>query len=67
MNKVLPLLRFEYINWEGKKAIRQVKPIEIWFGKTKWHPKKQWFLKAIDIEKDSERSFALKDIIRFID
>ena len=67
MKKENPPLKFEYVNWEGKKATRKVKPIKIWYGKTEWHPKKQWFLKAIDIEKDAERNFALKDIVKFED
>jgi hypothetical protein len=60
------LLRFEYKNWENKVAVRKVEPIKIWYGKTKWHPKKQWLLKAIDVEKKAERDFALKDIIKFL-
>lgn len=65
MEKETPPLKFEYTNWQGKTAIRIVKPIEIWYGKTEWHPEEQWFLKAIDIEKDVERNFAFKDIIKF--
>lgn len=60
------LLKFKYINWEGKEAVRSVEPIEIWYGKTKWHPKKQWFIKAKDLEKRAERDFALKDIVGFL-
>ena len=59
-------LQFEYINWEHKKAIRKVKPIKIWWGVTQWHPKEQWFLKALDLEKNEERDFALKDIMKFL-
>ena len=61
-----PELKFEYINWEGKKAIRSVRPIEIWYGKTQWHPKKQWLLRAIDLDKNEERNFAVKDILKFL-
>lgn len=60
------VLEFEYINWEGKKAVRKVEPIKIWYGSTKWHPKKQWFLKAKDLEKDAERDFALRDVVKFL-
>ena len=67
MKKELPQLKFEYINWEGNQALRKLKPIEIWFGKTEWHPEEQWFLKALDIDKNAERNFALKDIIKFMD
>jgi predicted DNA-binding transcriptional regulator YafY len=63
--KTIPL-KFEYVNWEGKKAVRKVEPIKIWYGKTQWHPKKQWFLKALDLDKNEERDFAIKDIIKFL-
>lgn len=61
-----PPLTFEYINWEGIKAIRHVKPIKIWFGETKFHKGKQWFLKALDLDKNKERDFAAKDILKFL-
>lgn len=67
MKKENPPLAFEYTNWEGKNAIRKIQPIEIWYGKTKWHPEEQWLLKAIDVEKNAERDFALKDIIKFVE
>ena len=59
-------LKFEYVNWEGKRAVRRVKPIKIWFGKTQWHPKNGWLLKALDLDKNEKRDFALKDIIKFL-
>ncbi len=67
MKKENPPLAFEYTNWEGKTAVRKIQPIEVWYGKTEWHPEEQWFLKAIDVEKDAERNFALKDIIKFVE
>lgn len=65
MKNKIPL-KFEYVNWEGKKATRTVEPLKIWYGKTKWHPKKQWLLKAKDLDKNAERDFALKDIVKFL-
>ena len=59
-------LIFEYTNWEGKTAVRRVRPIEIWYGKTEWHPKSQWLLRAMDLDKNEERNFAVKDIIKFL-
>lgn len=56
------LVSIEYINHENKYTYREIKPINIWFGKTEWHPEDQWFLKAHDKEKDAERDFAVKDI-----
>lgn len=58
-------LSFEYTNWEGKTAVRKVIPVKLWYGKTEYHPKEQWLLKAIDVEKNAERDFAVKDIIKF--
>lgn len=61
-----PTLKFIYTNWEGETRERTVIPIKIWHGKTDFHPEEQWFLKAIDEEKNAERDFALKDIKNFL-
>ena len=55
----------DYINWEGKRGIRKILPIKIFFGSTKWHKEAQWLLKAMDIDKGEERDFALKDILKW--
>lgn len=59
-------LKFEYKNWQGKVAIREVQPISLWFGFTEFHKETQWFLKAYDVNKQAGRDFALKDIIKFM-
>ena len=59
-------LCFEYKNWQNQTAIRRVNPIQIWYGKTEFHPTDQWFIKATDLDKQVERDFAVNDIIRFI-
>ena len=59
-------LKFKYVNGKEKKTTRKVEPIKIWYGKTKWHPKNQWFLKATDLDKNGERDFAMKDIVKFL-
>lgn len=60
------LLKFIYTNWQGETRERTVIPIKIWYGHTDYHKKDQWFLKALDIEKNAERDFALKDIQKFL-
>lgn len=62
----MPALKFTYKNWEGETKDREVAPIKIWFGHTDYHKEDQWFLKAIDIEKNAERDFAVRDIIKFL-
>jgi predicted DNA-binding transcriptional regulator YafY len=51
-----------YTNYRGETSVRRVIPQRIWFGATDWHPENQWMLDAVDVDKDAERSFALKDI-----
>lgn len=50
-----------YTNWRGETATRTLRPMFVWFGSTEWHPEPQWLLKALDVEKNAERDFALKD------
>jgi predicted DNA-binding transcriptional regulator YafY len=54
-----------YRNWRGEVAWRKIVPASIYFGSTEWHPQPQWFLKALDVEKQAERDFAIKDIINW--
>jgi predicted DNA-binding transcriptional regulator YafY len=56
---------FDYKNWKGEEGTRKVVPIDIWFGSTQYHPEQQWLLKALDVDKQAERDFALNDIIKF--
>jgi predicted DNA-binding transcriptional regulator YafY len=51
-----------YTNYRGETSLRIIVPIKIWFGSTDWHPSPQWLINAIDIQKEAERSFAMKDI-----
>ena len=51
-----------YTNWKNITEDRHILPIEIWFGKTEWHTEEQWLLRAVDLDKDVERNFAMKDI-----
>ena len=59
MNNIVTIL---YTNWKGETSERDIKPIELWFGATEYHPEEQWLLRAVDIEKNDERNFAMKDI-----
>lgn len=52
----------DYTNHRGKRSIRRVLPLRIEWGANDWHPEKQWLLIAFDLDRDGERSFAMKDI-----
>ena len=53
----------QYTNWKGETGERAIQPLELWFGSTEYHPDEQWLLRAIDIAKNEERNFAMKDVI----
>lgn len=59
-------VKIVYTNWKSETAERTIVPIEIWFGSTEWHQEEQWLLKALDIEKEAERDFAVKDIQQWL-
>ncbi len=51
-----------YTNYRGETALRKITPKKIWFGKTEYHPEEQWLLDAFDLDKQADRTFAMKDI-----
>jgi predicted DNA-binding transcriptional regulator YafY len=51
-----------YTNWKKVKGKRTIRPINVWFGKTQYHPEDQWLLKALDVDKGEDRDFAMSDI-----
>jgi hypothetical protein len=55
-------IRFVYRNWQGVVATRTARVIGLSYGVTDWHPEPQWFLQAVDLEKNAERLFALRDM-----
>ncbi len=51
-----------YTNYKGVTGERVIIPIEILYGHTDWHKEDQWLLRAFDVAKQAERTFAVKDI-----
>lgn len=51
-----------YTNWKGETRLRKIIPISIEFKATEWHKEEQWILNALDVEKNEDRGFAIKDI-----
>jgi len=56
-----PPVTLMYTNYRGETALRTILPKSIRFGSTEWHPEPQWLLLALDVEKNADREFALKD------
>ncbi len=55
-------VKVRYVNWRGEEAIRSIIPVDIYWGKTEWHPEEQWILKVWDVEREAYREYSLKDI-----
>lgn len=51
-----------YTNYRGETRSRRIVPSKIEFMSTPHHPEAQWILHAFDVEKQAQRSFAMKDI-----
>ncbi len=56
-----------YRNYKGNISNRKIIPKNFWYGHTHWHPEDQYLLDATDMDKNEERSFAMKDILTWSD
>lgn len=54
---------FLYRNHTGRIAVRHVRDIRLEHGKTSYYPEPGFFLTGHDLDRDEERSFALKNIL----
>ena len=52
----------DYTNWKGERRDRRVMPLTLWFGVSEFHDEAQWFIRAIDLERNVMRDFALATI-----
>jgi hypothetical protein len=57
-------LRVMYRNHEGRRGWRRVIPLPVapFWGSTPYHAEQQWLLRVWDLDKDAERTYAMKDI-----
>jgi hypothetical protein len=56
-------VQIDYVNWRGERSIRHVLPRCLYLAEVEWHPGQQWILDAWDVDKQAVRSFAMKDIL----
>ena len=55
-------VEFTYTNWKGVTRQRRAYFMKFFMGSSEWHPELQWLVTGMDLEKQAERTFALKDI-----
>lgn len=58
-----PAISLLYTNYRNETADRLIKPMDIRYGQTEWHPHDQYLMLAWDMEKRALREFALMDFI----
>jgi len=58
-----PPLAFRYRNYKGEVADRRAIPRGVRFAASEHHPEPQWLLDAYCLDREAERSFALKDVL----
>lgn len=51
-----------YTNHRGETATRRIIPRQIRFGTSEWYAGEQWFLEAFDLDRQANRSFAMRAI-----
>jgi len=56
-------VKIVYKNWKGITSERLILPERIWWGSTEWHTEDQWMMRAIDLEKNEVRNFAMTDVL----
>jgi len=56
------IVRVYYTNWKGETEWRTIIPHDIFFGLNKYHTEPQWLMVGWDLDKSSERIYAMKDI-----
>ena len=60
------ILMIDYTNYRGERAWRRIRPIYVHFTSRLPNVGAQWLLHALDLEREVERDFALKDIHRML-
>lgn len=55
------VLKVQYTNWKGNTREREIKPISLRWGVTRYHTEMQWLLVAWCMEDEIIKEFALKD------
>lgn len=55
-------VKIDYTNYRGERGFRFIVPMTMYFSCTTFHPERQWLLDAWDCEKETYRTFAVKDI-----
>ncbi len=59
-------IKVVYKNYRDEVAERIIIPQKIFWGSTEWHKDEQWLLEVFDVERDTQRVYAMKDVIEWL-
>ena len=54
-------MKVTYRNHKGEESVRNVLPLRVWYGSTKWHKEEQWLIEVYDLDRKAKRDYALHD------
>ncbi len=58
-----PVATFLYKNHRNVTSVRHVRDVQLGYGTTSYYPEPGFYLNGFDLDRQEERSFALKNII----
>lgn len=56
------VIEFDYVNYRGVEGKRKAKFMSIYIGETEFHSGVQMLLRGFDLDKNAERTYAVKDM-----
>lgn len=56
------VVEIDYTNWKGERRWRRVVPRDVWFGISRWHHERQWFMRGWCLESGEQREFCMATI-----
>ena len=56
------IVEIDYTNHKGKRSIRLIRPMRLWFGSTAFHPIAGWHCESFDLQKMETRDFAMDNV-----
>lgn len=60
--RMYPMVEIDYTNHAGERALRRIQPLRLRYGTTPKQDTPRWLIDGIDIARDVERSFSLKNL-----
>jgi predicted DNA-binding transcriptional regulator YafY len=58
-----PTAWIDYVNHRGERAVRRIRPLQLYRGESPFHAGTQWLLEAWDLDRQATRTFAMTGIL----